>query len=147
VLSFRSLDDQVAASMVQERLVAMLAACFGALALFLAAVGLYGVTSYAVVSRRSEIGIRIALGASADGVVRMMLRRIAWLVGCGVLVGACLSAWASTLVGTLLYGLEPRDPATFAAAAVLLMGVAAIAAWLPARRAARIDPMSVLRDW
>jgi putative ABC transport system permease protein len=72
---------------------------------------------------------------------------VAWLVGCGVAIGACLSAWASTFVRTLLYGLEPRDPVTFAGSALLLVAVAAIAAWLPARRAARIDPMSVLRDW
>jgi putative ABC transport system permease protein len=147
VLSFHSLDQQVAASLMRERLIATLAGFFAALALFLAAVGLYGVTAYTVVSRRAEIGIRIALGASTDGVVRLMLRRVAWLVGCGVLLGACLSAWASTFIRALLYGLEPRDPATFAGAAFLLMGVAAVAAWLPARRAARIDPMSVLRDW
>ncbi|PYR90654.1 MAG: hypothetical protein DMF84_19575 [Acidobacteria bacterium] len=147
VLSFRSLDEQINAALTQERLVAALAAFFGILGLVLSAVGLYGVTAYAVVSRRAEIGIRMALGASTDGVVRLMLRRIAWLVGWGVLLGACLSAWASTFVRTLLYGLEPRDPVTFAGSALVLAAVAAFAAWLPARRAARIDPMTVLRDW
>jgi putative ABC transport system permease protein len=147
VLSFRSFDEQIGAALTQERLVAALAAFFGFLGLALSAVGLYGVTAYAVTSRRAEIGIRMALGASSDGVVRLMLRRVAWLVACGVAIGAFLSAWASTFVRTLLYGLEPRDPMTFAGAALLLAGVAAAAAWLPARRAARIDPMSVLRDW
>jgi putative ABC transport system permease protein len=147
VLSFRSLDEQVDAALTQERLVAALAGFFGILGLVLSAVGLYGLTAYAVASRRAEIGIRIALGASTDGVVRLMLKRVAWLVGFGVVLGAALSAWASTFVRTLLYGLEPRDPLTFVGAALLLAGVAAIAAWLPARRAARIDPMSVLRDW
>jgi putative ABC transport system permease protein len=136
----------VNASMTQERLVAMLAGFFGVLGLLLAAVGLYGVTSYAVTSRRAEIGIRMALGASAKGVVAMVLRRVAWLVGLGIVIGACLSAWAATFVRTLLYGLDARDPMTFAGAAALLMAVAALAAWLPARRASRIDPMRVLRN-
>lgn len=146
VLSFRTLDEQIGAALTQERLIAALAAFFGILGLVLSAVGLYGLTAYAVTSRRAEIGIRMALGASSDGVVRLMLRRVAWLVGCGLVIGACLSAWASTLVRTLLYGLAPRDPVTFAGSALLLASVAALAAWLAARRAARIDPMSVLRD-
>jgi ABC-type antimicrobial peptide transport system permease subunit len=114
--------------------------------LLLAAVGLYGVTSHAVTSRSAEIGIRMALGASGTGVVAMVLRRAAWLVGIGILLGAGLSAWAATFVQTLLYGLEPRDPLTFAGAALLLMLVAAVAAWVPARRASRVDPMRVLRN-
>jgi len=146
VLSFRSLNDQIAASLTQERLVATLAGFFGILGLLLAAVGLYGVTSYAVTSRRAEIGIRMALGASASGVVAMVLRRVAWLVGLGIVLGAGLSVWAATFVQTLLYGLDARDPATFASAAALLMVVAALAAWLPARHASRIDPMRVLRN-
>ena len=146
VLSFRSMNEQVAAALTQERLVATLAGFFGVLGLLLAAVGLYGVTSYAVTSRRAEIGIRMALGASSGGVVAMVLRRVAWLVGIGIALGAGLSAWATTYVRTLLYGLEPRDPWTFAGAALLLTLVAALAAWLPARRASRIDPMQVLRN-
>lgn len=146
VLSFRTIEEQVSASLVQERLIATLAGFFGALGLLLAAVGLYGVTSFAVTSRCAEIGIRMALGASATGVVAVVLRRVAWLVGLGIVVGACLSAWAATFVRTLLYGLDARDPLTFAGAAVLLIGVAALAAWLPARRASRIDPMRVLRN-
>jgi predicted permease len=146
VLSFRSMDDQIAAALTQERLVATLASFFGLLGLLLAAVGLYGVTSYAVTSRRTEIGIRMALGASANGVVAMVLRRVASLVSLGILIGAGLSMWAARFVKTLLYGLDARDPMTFALAAALLMLVAAVAAWLPARRASRIDPMRVLRN-
>jgi ABC-type antimicrobial peptide transport system permease subunit len=146
VLSFRTLSDQINASLTQERLVATLAGFFGLLGLLLAAVGLYGVTSYGVTARRAEIGIRMALGASASGVIAMVLRRVAWLVGIGLAVGAALSVWAAKFIATLLYGVEPRDPATFAAAAAVLMLVAAVAAWLPARRASQIDPMRVLRN-
>jgi predicted permease len=146
VLSFRSMDEQIASSLTQERLVATLAGFFGVLGLLLAAVGLYGVTAYAVTSRRAEIGIRMALGASASGVVAMVVRRVAWLVGLGIVLGAGLSIWAAKYIKTQLYGLEARDPTTFVSAAALLLLVAALAAWLPARRASRIDPMRVLRN-
>jgi ABC-type antimicrobial peptide transport system permease subunit len=88
----------------------------------------------------------MALGATADGVVRLVLKRIAILVTFGILIGAGLSAWAGSYVRTLLYDLEPRDPWTFAGAALLVTLVAALAAWLPARRASRIDPMQALRN-
>ena len=120
MLSFRTLDEQIAASLTQERLVATLAGFFGVLGLLLAAVGLYGVTSYAVTSRGAEIGIRMALGASSRGVVAMVLRRVAWLVGTGIVLGAGLSMWAATFIRTLLYGLDARDPVTFVSAAALL---------------------------
>jgi ABC-type antimicrobial peptide transport system permease subunit len=145
-LTFRPLADQVDASLTQERLVAMLAGFFGVLALLLAGLGLYGVTSYAVTRRRTEIGIRMALGAAPGGVVRMVLSRVTLLVGIGVIVGAAVSAWASRFVETLVYGLEPRDPATFTIAAVVLAIVGAAAGWVPAHRASRIDPAIVLRD-
>lgn len=145
-LTFRPLADQVDASLTQERVVAMLAGFFGALALLLAGLGLYGVTSYAVSRRRTEIGIRMALGAAPGGVVRLVLARVTLLVGIGVLVGAGVSVWAATFVETLLYGLEPRDPATLVGAAVVLATVGAAAGWLPAYRASRIDPAEVLRD-
>jgi predicted permease len=145
-LTFRPLVDQVNASLTQERIVAMLAGFFGALALLLAAIGLYGVTSYAVSRRRTEIGIRMALGAAPGGVVRMVLSRVTLLVVIGVAVGGALSLWASKFVESLVYGLEPRDPATLAGAAVVLAAVGAIAGWLPAHRASRIDPAEVLRD-
>ena len=145
-LTFRPLADQVDASLTQERVVAMLAGFFGALALLLAGLGLYGVTSYTVSRRRTEIGIRMALGAAPGGVVRLVLSRVTWLVGIGVAVGAGISLWAAKFVETLLFGLPPRDPATLAAAAAVLAIVGFVAGWLPAHRAARIDPAEVLRD-
>ena len=144
--NFRSFEEQVNASLAQERIVALLSAVFGGLALLLAALGLYGVTSYAVSRRRREIGIRMALGATPTGVVRLVLARVALLVGIGVAIGSIVSAWTSTFVASLLYGLEPRDPATFVAAALVLGVVAAAAGWLPAHRASQLDPSVVLRD-
>jgi predicted permease len=144
--NFRSLADQVDASLTQERIVAMLAGFFGGLALLLAGLGLYGVTAYAVSRRRREIGIRMALGAAPAGVVRLVLSRVTMLVGLGVVIGAVVSLWASRFVAPLLYGLPPRDPATLIGAVGVLTTVGALAAWLPARRASRIDPAVVLRD-
>jgi predicted permease len=146
VLTFRTLADQVDASITQERLVAMLAGFFGALALLLAGLGLYGVTSYAVTRRRTEIGIRLALGAAPSRVVGLVLWRVSALVGAGIIAGVVMSLWAAKFVAALLYNLEPRDPATLAGAAVVLAIIGAAAGWLPAHRAARIDPMEVLRD-
>ena len=146
VLSFRTLEEQVQGSLTQERLIAAVAGFFGGLGLLLAAIGLYGVTSHAVTSRRAEIGIRMALGASANGVIRMVLTRVAKLVAVGIVFGAALSWWAGTYVQALLYNLEPRDPGTLAGASIALAAVAAVAAWLPARRASRIDPAAVLRQ-
>jgi ABC-type antimicrobial peptide transport system permease subunit len=145
-ITFRPLADQVNASLTQERIVAMLSSFFGALALLLAGLGLYGVTSYAVNRRRTEIGIRMALGAAPGGVVRMVLRRVALLVGLGLVAGAAASLWAAKFVGPLVYGLQPRDPLTLTVAALVLATIGAMAGWLPARRAARIDPARVLRE-
>jgi len=136
----------VTASLAQERLVAILSGFFGGLALLLAGLGLYGVTAYAVSRRRTEIGIRMALGAAPARVVRLVLSRVWILVGVGVLVGAGVSVWASKFVATLLFGLEPRDPVTLVGAAIVLATVGALAGWLPAYRASRIDPAEVLRD-
>ena len=145
-LRFRLLSDQVSAGMIRERVLAMLSGFFGGLALLLAAVGLYGVTSYAVGLRRTEIGVRMALGADARRVMRLVLGRVALLVGLGVVIGAGLSLWVGRYVGELLFGLEPRDPVTLAGAAVILVFVGTVAAWIPARKAASIDPIEVLRE-
>jgi putative ABC transport system permease protein len=145
-LTFRPLTALVDAALVGERILAMLSGFFGALALLLAAIGLYGVTAYSVSRRRTEIGIRMALGANARGVVRLVVRRVAVMVALGIVLGAAASLWASRLVGSLLHGLPPRDPATFLGAALVLAAIAALATWLPARRAARIDPAQVLRE-
>jgi putative ABC transport system permease protein len=123
-------------SLAQDRVVATLSAFFGVLALLLAGLGLYGVTAYAVARRRTEIGIRMALGAPPSGVVRLVLARVAVLVGTGMIVGAGASLWASQFVAPLVYGLAPRDPVTL---------IGAVAGWVPALRASRIDPAEVLR--
>jgi putative ABC transport system permease protein len=145
-LAFHPLSEELDDSLTQERVVATLSGLFGAVALLLAALGLYGVTSYAVVRRRTEIGVRMALGATPGGIVVHMLRRVAVLVGGGIVIGAGASVWTSRFVAVLLYGVTPHDPPTLAGAAVILTGVAVVAAWLPARRASRIDPAIALRE-
>jgi putative ABC transport system permease protein len=145
-LTARPLVEQVNASFVRERIVAMLAGFFGGLALLIAGIGLYGVTSYAVNRRRTEIGVRMALGAGAARVVRLVLGQVAAVVTLGLLAGIPLSIWVAGYASTLLYGLEPSDVPTLAGAAAVLAAIAAVAAWLPARRAARLDPAQVLRE-
>jgi predicted permease len=145
-VTFRPLADYVNASLVQERIVAMLAGFFGGLALLLAGLGLFGLTSYTVERRRPEIGIRMALGAAPSGVIGLVVSGTAGLVAIGILVGGALSLWASRFVGTLLYQIEPRDPVTLISAGAMLAAIAAIAAALPAYRASRIDPATVLRE-
>ena len=144
--TFRALQDRVDASLTQERLVALVTGFFGTLALLLAGLGLYGVTSYAVTRRRAEIGIRMALGAEPTGVVRLVLVRVFVLVALGVIIGTAVSWWSSQFIASLLYDLQPRDAVTLVSAAVTLTAVGAIAGWLPAFRASRIDPAQVLRD-
>ena len=145
-LTFRPLRDQIDAALLQERLIATRSAFFGVLALLLAGIGLYGVTSYAVSRRRAEIGIRMALGAEPGGVVRLVLARVGVLVAAGVFAGGLIAAWAATFVEALLFGMPPRDPATLAGAALVLATVGGLAGWMPARRASRIDPARVLRE-
>jgi predicted permease len=145
-MTFRALDDYIAAALSQERLIAMLSGFFGALALLLAALGLYGITAYSVVRRRSEIGIRLALGASPASVVRGILSRTGLLVVSGILLGGLASWWASRFVAALLFGLPPTDPATIVSAMVILAAVSALAGWIPARRAALVDPAEALRE-
>jgi putative ABC transport system permease protein len=149
-LTFRPLEEQVNASLTQERMIAMLSGFFGALALLLAGLGLYGVTSYAVSQRHRELGIRMALGAAPGGVVRLVLTRVGLLLGLGVALGVGLSLAAAAAVSstltTLLYGLDPQDPLTLLSAAVVLALIGTAAGWIPALRASRIDPASVLRS-
>jgi putative ABC transport system permease protein len=144
--SIRPFSDIVSAALSQERLVARLSGFFGVLALILAALGLYGVTSYSVNRRHTELGIRMALGTTPGAVVRLVVRRVSVLVGFGLLLGILASVWATRFTSALLFGLSPRDLPTIVSAALLLSAVAAFSAWLPARRAARIDPAQVLRD-
>jgi putative ABC transport system permease protein len=146
VLQFTPLTEQIMAAMTQERIVALLSGFFGALALLLAGLGLYGVTAYGVSQRRAEIAMRMALGADTSGVVKLVMTRIAIVVGAGTLGGAMLSLWAARFVGTLVWGLEPRDPMTFITAAMILATVATAAGALPAWRASRLSPAEVLKE-
>ncbi len=145
-LQFQTLSEQVASSLTRERLLAILSSFFGALALLLATIGLYGVMSYNVARRRSEIGIRMALGAAEARVLRMVLGEVTLLVGVGLLAGLGAALAATRLIATFVYGVTVRDPATLAMAAILLVGVALAAGYLPARRASRLDPMAALRE-
>jgi putative ABC transport system permease protein len=146
VVTPRPLAAQVDAALARERIVAGLSGVFGALALLLAGLGLYGVTSFTVSRRRAEIGVRMALGATTSRVLSDVLGRVGVLVAVGIAVGAALSLWAARYLTPLLSGLEPTDPTTFIAASAILAGTAAFAAFLPARRASRIDPATVLRE-
>jgi predicted permease len=141
-----SLSDHIGRSLVQQKLVARLAAFFGLLALLLACVGLYGVMSYGVARRTNEIGIRMALGARGGNVLWLVLREALVLVVIGLVVGLLASLALTKTAATLLYELKPNDPLTIALATLLLAGVALLAGYLPARRAARVDPMVALRD-
>jgi putative ABC transport system permease protein len=142
----RPLEMQLAESVIQERLLAMLSGFFGGLALLVAGVGLYGMMSLAVARRRSELGVRMALGADARGIVALVLRDVALITAIGLIAGAALAFTSSRLVATLLFGLTPSDPASGALAMLLLAAVALLAGYLPARRAARLDPMIALRN-
>jgi len=144
--TFRRLADDLRASFAQERLLALLAGFFGAVALLLAGVGLYGVSSHAATRRRTEIAIRLALGGQPHAVVRAMLARIELLVLTGIAVGVCAALWLSRFVVPLLYGLEPHDPLTLVSAAAMMAGVAAVAGWVPASGATRVDPAQLLRE-
>jgi putative ABC transport system permease protein len=146
VVTPRPLAHQVNAALTRERIVAGLSGVFGALALLLAGLGLYGVTSFTVSRRRAEIGVRMALGATTSRVLSDVLGRVGVLVAVGIAVGAALSLWAARYLTPLLSGLEPTDPTTFVAASAILAATAAFAAFVPARRASKIDPATVLRE-
>ena len=143
---FRPLDAAIDDTLLRDRAMAMLSAAFGLLAAVLAAVGLHGVVAYAVERRRREIGIRLALGATRSSIAGSVVRESGVLVAVGVGVGVVLALVATSSARTLLFGLEPTDPATMGAAVAGLAMVAFAASVLPARRAARVDPMTTLRD-
>jgi putative ABC transport system permease protein len=142
----RPLNEQVAEAMAQERLVAVLSGFFGALALLLSALGLYGVTAYSVNRRRPEIALRMALGSGRARVLSAVMRRIAAMSAIGIVCGAILSLWAVQFVEGLVWGIEPRDPVTFAAAAAVLSVVTGVSGMVPAWRATRVDPAAILKD-
>jgi predicted permease len=145
VAEMRTQEEQVQATLQTQRIFAGLVSSFGLIAALLAAIGLYGVMGYAVTRRTSEIGIRLALGADRGDVQWMVLRESLWMVGTGLVLGIPAALALTKLAQQSLYGIKPNDPASFLAAGVLMVAVAAIAAWIPARRAARVDPMRALR--
>ena len=145
ITSVRTVGDRMAPLTAQDRTTARLALAFAAVALTLAAIGLYGVLSYGVARRTSEIAIRIALGAQPRRVIAMILGETTLVVGAGLATGVGLAYAASRLVDSRLYGVAPRDPVTFALATSLLLAVALVAAYLPARRASRLEPTAALR--
>ncbi len=145
VIDFNSLDYQVAGNFNGERLISRLTALFGLLALVLASVGLYGITAYSVARRTSEIGLRMALGANRRDVVALVLRAASWQVGLGLVIGIPVALLGGRLMSSQLYGVSTYDPFTIAAAVTVLAAFAAIAGFIPARRAASIEPMNALR--
>src|SRR5262249_30925967 len=135
----------IADEMAREQAFAQLSGFFGLLAVALVCVGLYGLMSYAVVRRTGEIGVRMALGALPTNVLRMFLRESLWIVLLGVGAGLGGATAATRLIASMLFGISPFDPLTYAGVGGLLMVVALLACWLPARRAAKVDPMVALR--
>ncbi|HTM25563.1 MAG TPA: ABC transporter permease [Vicinamibacterales bacterium] len=146
ILSATTIEEQIAPLTAQDRATARLAVVFGSVALALAAIGLYGVLSYGVARRTPEIAVRMALGAQRRRVIGMILRETSGVVAMGLILGGALAYGASRLIGSRLYGVEPQDPLTVTAATALLLSVALSAAYLPARRASRLDPMVALRQ-
>ncbi|MFZ0213427.1 MAG: ABC transporter permease [Candidatus Acidiferrales bacterium] len=144
-IQFKVLSTQIRDSLVQDELMATLCGFFGALAVLLAAIGLYGVISYTVAQRTNEIGIRMALGSQPSGVIRLILGEVAVLIAIGVVVGVGLTLAGSKAASSLLFGLKARDPLTLALAVVILAVIGFAASFIPARRASRLDPMVALR--
>jgi predicted permease len=145
MLDVRTQDEQIAATLQHEQIFANLTGGFGVLALVLACIGIYGIMAYSVSRRTNEIGIRMTLGAQPSRVLRMVLGEASWLAAAGILVGLGAALALGRLVASLLYGLKFWDPVTLVVATTLLSAVALTASWIPARRAAAVDPMRALR--
>jgi predicted permease len=145
LVDIRTQQEQIDQLLTNERIFADLTVAFGVLALVLASIGIYGILAYSVSRRTNEIGIRMALGARADQVMRMVLGEASWMTVIGIVVGLGAALALGRVVASLLYGLKASDPTTLAGAAGVLIVVALAASWLPARRAASIDPMKALR--
>lgn len=145
LINIRTQRQQIDADMQQERMFVALTSGFGLLALALASVGIYGIMAYSVAQRTNEIGIRLALGAVPAQIRGMILRESTWLAAAGVVAGLGAALGLARLVKSMLYGVAPYDPVTLAAAVLLLLGVALVASWIPARRAAGVQPMDALR--
>jgi len=145
-MDFTPFDSMVEVSPQRDRLMAHLSGFFGLLAVLLASVGLYGVITYMVERRTSEIGVRMALGADCASIVHLVLREASVLLGLGLLIGMALSLAGSRVAAAMLFGLKPTDFVTYVLAVASLSAFAALASFLPARRASRLDPMVALRN-
>jgi putative ABC transport system permease protein len=141
----RTMEDVVAASTAQSRFRTRILAIFAGIALVLATVGLYGVVAFSVTQRSGELGLRVALGAHRQDVLRLVLRQGLWPVGLGLGCGLIGAAVLTQVMSTLLYEIDPFDPITFASVSVALLSVAIGACYIPARRAMAVDPVTVLR--
>jgi ABC-type antimicrobial peptide transport system permease subunit len=139
------MDQLIAATIARPRMYALLLAIFAGVGVLLAAVGIYGVLAYSVAQRTREIGIRMALGAERSAVIALVLRESVVLTSIGIALGVGGAAALTRYLATMLFGLTPLDPITFVAVSVLFATVAALASWMPARRATAVDPMTALR--
>jgi len=145
LMDFRTVDDQARENVFLDRFMSTLAVALAVMATVLAAIGIYGVLSYGVVQRLREIGLRIALGAAPKNVRGMVLKQVAWMAAVGVIVGVGLASLLGVAGRALFFGLAPTDPFVPAAAVLALISVVLAAAYLPARRAAHVDPVTALR--
>jgi ABC-type lipoprotein release transport system permease subunit len=143
--TMRTMDDQIADNISNDRLVALLAVSFGVLATILAAIGLYGVLAYVTAQRTREIGIRMALGAQRSTVMRLVLVDVLWLAGISIVVTLPIAILLTRMIRSQLYNVSPADPLVLATGVLLVASVAMLSALLPARRAATIEPMKALR--
>jgi ABC-type antimicrobial peptide transport system permease subunit len=145
-IEFHPLSAQLNESLSREKLLAILSGGFGFLAVLMATLGLYGVTSYIVAQRRKEIGVRVALGADQGHVLRLVMSEAVLLLGVGLAAGTVLALWAGRAVGALLFGLRFYDAGSLMGAGVLLSMVVLTASYVPARRAALLNPMAAIRN-
>jgi predicted permease len=139
-------QDRIDRTLLRERLVATVSGLFGGLALLLAAIGVYGVLSYGIAQRTREFGIRIAIGAEGRSILAMVLREAGWVLALGIVGGLAVAWRLGRVIGSLLYGVQPGDLASLTIAVAVLAAAGTLAAWIPARRASRIDPMEALRS-
>ena len=146
VLRLTTLNDHLSGALVVERFAARLLSGFGALGLLLAALGIYAVVGFAVQRRTAELGIRMALGAAEAQVVRMVIGEVMAIIGLALLIGIAGAALVGPGVASVLFGVSPIDLVTLVATAAMLAATAALATWVPARRAARVDPVRALRS-
>jgi ABC-type antimicrobial peptide transport system permease subunit len=145
LFNIRTVEDEIGRSLMRERLVATTTALFGGLAVVMAAIGLYGVLAYGVTRRTRELGIRIAIGATTESILWLVLREAGWVLGVGIAVGLG-AAWAlGRIVSSLLFGIGPTDLLSVTAAVAVLAAVGSLAAWIPARRASKVNPILALR--